>query len=68
MELTEETFDERIAFGHAFIKFYAPWCGHCQSLAPVWEELAKSFEHSEWMTVGKVEFTPKFLLSNFLSY
>ncbi|KAK4192731.1 thioredoxin-like protein [Podospora australis] len=34
------------------IKFYAPWCHHCQAMAPNWEQLAKEMEGR--LNIGEV--------------
>jgi len=53
--LTTKNFDENIREGVWLIEFYAPWCGHCQQLVPVWEELA--YKHSKEFNVAKVDAT-----------
>ncbi|CCE85523.1 Piso0_005124 [Millerozyma farinosa CBS 7064] len=43
-----------------FVKYYAPWCGHCKRLAPIWEELGEIFESNKSdanVVVAKVDHT-----------
>ncbi|EAR90091.1 protein disulfide isomerase family A protein (macronuclear) [Tetrahymena thermophila SB210] len=37
------------------VEFFAPWCGHCKSLAPEWEKAAKALEGI--VKVGAVDMT-----------
>lgn len=58
VELSAETFDSSVRNGSAgpwFVKFYAPWCGHCTRLAPKWAELAERLQGN--VTLAKVDAT-----------
>jgi protein disulfide isomerase family A protein 3 len=39
------------------IEFYAPWCGHCKSLAPKYDELAEKLKKVDSVVVGKLDAT-----------
>ncbi|CAG7960734.1 unnamed protein product [Penicillium olsonii] len=52
--LTAESFQKLVTTTHDpwIIKFYVPWCGHCQALAPSWNSMAK--EMKDTLNVGEV--------------
>jgi protein disulfide-isomerase len=54
VQLTAETFQRRVTTTQDpwFIKFYVPWCSHCQHLAPTWLQLAKEMNHT--LNIGEV--------------
>jgi len=53
IDLNAENFDTLTQNGVWFLKFYAPWCGHCKHLAPVLEQVAKSLDSQAH--VGKID-------------
>ncbi|KAK2192902.1 hypothetical protein NP493_21g11061 [Ridgeia piscesae] len=54
-----ETFDEIVndKTKDVLIEFYAPWCGHCKSLAPKYDELAEKLADEKDIVIAKMDAT-----------
>ncbi|KIM79468.1 hypothetical protein PILCRDRAFT_823363 [Piloderma croceum F 1598] len=45
LELGPHNFQDVVDQGPVFVKYFAPWCGHCKKLAPTWKQLARHMQH-----------------------
>jgi protein disulfide-isomerase A6 len=55
--LSDDTFAELVEESKEawFVEFYAPWCGHCKNLTPVWKKLATAYKGK--VNIAKVDST-----------
>ncbi|KAK4848103.1 hypothetical protein QYF36_009378 [Acer negundo] len=55
--LTSDNFDGIVLdeTKDVLVEFYAPWCGHCKSLAPTYEKVATAFNSEEEVVIANLD-------------
>lgn len=49
------------------IELYAPWCGHCKNLEPIYNDLAKKLKAEKNLVIAKMDATANDLPDNYSS-
>eukprot|EP00008_Paramoeba_atlantica_P005139 CAMPEP_0201483964 /NCGR_PEP_ID=MMETSP0151_2-20130828/8161_1 /ASSEMBLY_ACC=CAM_ASM_000257 /TAXON_ID=200890 /ORGANISM="Paramoeba atlantica, Strain 621/1 / CCAP 1560/9" /LENGTH=190 /DNA_ID=CAMNT_0047867367 /DNA_START=30 /DNA_END=602 /DNA_ORIENTATION=- len=58
LSLTGDNFDETLDSGkHVFVKFFAPWCGHCKRMKPDWDQLMADYQDASSVVIAEVDCT-----------
>jgi len=55
IELTPDNWESETSGKSIFVKFFAPWCGHCKAIKPAWDQLMLEYEFSETVLVADVD-------------
>ena len=54
-ELSPATWDAAVEGKTVFVKFFAPWCGHCKKMKPAWDALMKEYDGHATKLVADVD-------------
>lgn len=57
--LVGKTFDDIVINNtkDVLVEFYAPWCGHCKQLSPIYDAVAKKLQHNSNIVIAKIDST-----------
>ncbi len=51
-ELNKDNFQTEISKGNTIVDFWAPWCGPCKMLGPIFEELSEEVKQVNFAKVN----------------
>ena len=57
VEVTMDNYESLVLGKNAFVKFFAPWCGHCKGMKPAWDQLGGDYAGSSSVVVADADCT-----------